>query len=337
MKYVDLGNTGEKVSEACLGAMLMGTAVDKKTSFQILDHFTEELGGNFIDTANCYAWWLGDGEFIGNESENILGQWMKERKNRNKIFLASKVGARLKNPYTIRNLKGEVAWDRVPEEYEGLSKKVIIQEVENSLHRLKTDYLDLYYTHVYDDRTPIEETMEALNILVKDGKIRLVGASNISKNLLAEANQVSEQNGFTKYSVLQHEYSFIHPAAGTNADTRTHASKEILQYVASEGMAFCAYSPLIKGIYTNREKRNQYYNWHVFNSETNVKKLDLIEEYAKKLNITGNQLVLAWILHKNPKIIPLLGFSKMEQYLEDVKACELVIPEEVLKALDEAE
>ena len=337
MKSVNLGKTDIKVSEICLGAMLLGSATDKKTAFQILDHFTEEMGGNFIDTANCYAWWYGDGEFMGDESEILLGQWMKERQNRDKIFLASKVGGRLKNPYTIRNIQGEVAWDRVTSEYQGLSKAVIIQEIENSLHRLKTEYLDLYYTHVYDDNTPIEETMDALDTLVKEGKVRLIGASNLSMNQLANANQISQQNGNTKYSVLQSEYSFIHPSEGTNADSMTHAGKEMFHYVKSEGMAFCAYSPLIKGIYTNKEKRNQYYNWHLFNSEKNIHKLDLIDEYATKLNISGNQLVLGWMLHKNPSIIPILGFSKMEQYLENIRVCDIVIPEEVIKILDESE
>ncbi len=336
MKYVDLGNTGAKVSELCLGSMMLGTATDKKTAFQILDHFTEEMGGNFIDTANSYAWWIGDGENIGDESENLLGQWMKERNNRNKIFLASKVGGRLRNPYTIRNFKGEIA-ENVPSYYQGLSKAVIMQEIENSLHRLKTDYLDLYYSHVYDDNTPIEETLDALDTLVKEGKIRLVGASNISKNLLANANQVSQQKGLAKYSVLQSEYSYLHPTKGTNADSRVHVGKDIFDYVASENMTFCAYSPLLKGIYSNRDNCNRYHDWHLFNSEKNLKKLDFIEKYSKQLNISGNQLVLAWMLHKNPRIIPIFGFSKMDQYLENVKSCEITIPEEILQALNEAE
>ncbi len=337
MRYVNLGNTGAKVSEICLGAMLCGTAVDKSTSFKILDHFMEEAGGNFIDTANCYAWWMGEGEYIGDESETILGQWMRERKNRDKVFLATKVGGRLKNPYTIRNAVGEIYWDKVPGEYEGLSKNVIIREVENSLRRLKTDYLDLYYSHVYDDVTPIEETMEALTTLVKEGKVRYLGASNLSANQLANANEVSKQNNLSPYSVLQSEYTFLHPTEEMNADTKAHASKELLNYTTAESMAFCAYSPVLKGIYTNREKRDQYYNWHLFKSEKNIQKLELVETLSKKLNMTGNQLVLAWMLRKSPQIIPILGFSKMDQYLDNIKACELVLPEEIFHILEEAE
>lgn len=334
MKYVNLGSTKEKVSEFCFGAMMLGTAMDKSSSFKALDHFYDEMGGNFIDTANCYAWWLGTGEFIGDESENVLGEWMKARKNRDKLFIATKVGARLKDPYHIRNSKGEVYWDRVKDEYEGLTKEVILREIDNSLLRLKTDYIDLYYTHVYDKNTPIDETMDTLNTLIKAGKIRYLGASNLSANQLRNANQVSEAHNLQKYSVLQAEYSYIHPKEGTNADSETHAGKEMFDYVASEGMAFCAYSPLLKGIYTNREKRNQYYNWHLYNSEEARRRLDLIENISQKLNITGNQLVLAWMLRHNPQIIPVLGFSKMEQYFENIQACNINIPEEYLTLLN---
>ncbi len=334
MKYVNLGNTNEKVSEVCLGAMMLGTAMDKKSSFQALDHFYEKLGGNFIDTANCYTWWIGNGEFIGGESETILGEWMKERKNRDQLFIATKVGARISDPNRIRLSNGVVEWDQITSEYEGLKKEVILREVENSLRRLKTDFIDLYYTHVYDNNTPIDETMDALNTLIKDGKVRYLGASNLSTNQLRNANHVCEDHNLQKYSVLQSEYSYIHPKERTTADTAGHAGKEVFEYVSTEGMAFCAYSPLLKGIYTNTDKRNQYNNWSHFDSEEFCKKLDLVEKISKKLNITGNQLVLAWMLRKNPRIIPILGFSKIEQYLENVHACNITIPDEYLALMD---
>lgn len=334
MKYVNLGNTKEKVSEVCLGAMMLGTAMDKKSSFRILDHFYEELGGNFIDTANCYAWWLGSGEYIGIESENILGQWLKERKNRDKLFIATKVGARLKDPHHIRNVNGKVEWTRVKSEYEGLSRNVIMREVENSLLRLKTDYIDLYYTHVYDSKIPIAETMDALNVLIKEGKVRYLGASNLSANQLRDANHICENLNYTNYSVVQSEYSYIHPKQGANADTDIHVGQDMFDYISTKGMAFCAYSPLLKGIYSNKDKRYQYYNWHLFDSEESCKKLDLVEELSSKLNITGNQLVLAWLLRRTPNMIPILGFSKMEQYLENIAACNIDIPDEVIHLMD---
>jgi aryl-alcohol dehydrogenase-like predicted oxidoreductase len=333
MKQVNFAATGEKVSEFCLGAMLMGTAVDKATTFQILDHFTSE-GGNFIDTANCYTWWLGTGEYIGGESETYLGLWMKERKNRDKIFIATKVGAGLKDPTIIRDSNGVVKWDKVRGEYEGLSRAVIKREVENSLLRLKTDYIDLYYTHVYDPITPVEETMEALNELIKEGKVRYLGASNLTTEQLKNANNLALSNGLTPYVALQQEYSYIHPKEGADTGITSHANKEMFDYVTEKSMAFMAYSPLLKGIYTNKEKRYQYYNWNLYDSEENVRKLTMIEEQANKVNITGNQLVLAWMLRQNPQIIPILGFSRLEQYLENIKTITIGLPQEVLELLN---
>lgn len=334
MKKKSLGNTGEMVSELCLGTMMIGTVVDKHDSYKVLDHFAG-LGGNFIDTANCYSWWIGHGENIGDESENMLGDWMKERKNRDKMFIATKVGARLKDPFHIRNSNGEPDWDRAKNEYEGLSAGVIRKEVENSLKRLKTDYIDLYYTHVYDPNTPIEETLTVLHELVKEGKVRNIGASNLSTNQLAEANQISKQRSLTPYSVLQQEYSYIHPKSNADTGITNHADDEMFRYVNKEKMAFCAYSPLLKGIYGSRSKRLKYYNWNLFNSEQNIKKLDLVEKIAGQLNITGNQLVLAWLLHNKQSIFPLMGFSRIEQYFENIKVHDMEIPKDIMDSLNE--
>jgi aryl-alcohol dehydrogenase-like predicted oxidoreductase len=334
MKHVNFAGTKDTVSELCLGAMLMGTAINKATSFQILDHFVSE-GGNFIDTANCYTWWLGSGEYIGGESETYLGLWMKERKNRDKIFLATKVGGGLKDPTTIRDSNGTIDWDRVRKEYEGLSRTVIKREVENSLRRLKTDYIDLYYTHVYDSFTPIDETMETLNELIKEGKVRYLGASNLTTKQLTDANNQALSHGHAPYIALQQEYSYIHPKVGADTGITSHGDKEMFDYVRENSMAFLAYSPLLKGIYTNKEKRYQYYNWMLYDNEENTRRLSLIEEQANKLGITGNQLVLAWMLRQNPHIIPLLGFSRLEHYLEDIKATAIDLPQEILDLLNQ--
>ena len=336
MNKVILGSTGEKVSEFCLGAMMMGTAINKNSTFQILDHFMGE-GGNFIDTANCYTWWLGTGEYIGGESESYLGLWMKERRNRKDIFLATKVGAGLKDPDHIRDVNGIPEWNRVRGEYEGLSRTTIKKEVENSLRRLKTDYIDLYYAHVHDPNTPPEETLEAMQELIREGKVRYIGASNLTTEQLAKANGISLSSGLTPYTVLQQEYSYLHPKKDADMGITSHGDEEMFEYVKNHQMAFVAYSPLLKGIYTNREKRNQYYNWNQYNSGENIRKLALIEELARRLSITGNQLVLAWMLQCRPQIIPILGFSRIEQYLEDIKAYTLEIPEEIIQMLNSAD
>lgn len=333
MKQVMLGKTVETVSQLCLGCMLMGTAMDKKTSFEVLDHF-KESGGNFIDTANCYAWWIGSGEFIGDESENILGNWLKDRRNRSEVFLATKVGGRLKDPYNIRGADGAVEWDRVRSEYEGLSASVIRKGVEDSLKRLKTDYIDLYYTHVFDSRAPLEETLYTLNEIIKEGKIRYIGCSNIATEQIKLANNISADKGIASYTVMQQEYSYLHPMEGADTGITYHGDADMFDYAEKSGMSFLAYSPLLKGIYSDRAKREQYYNWHLYDSEKNLKKLELVEKLSSELGITGNQLVLAWMLRQKPQILPILGFSKREQYLEDIASMDIKLSDEHLAELN---
>lgn len=322
MDKVVFGRTGEAVSRLCLGCMMMGTAMDERTCFEVLDHFMES-GGDFLDTANCYAWWMGKGEFIGDESENVIGKWMKERKNRSDVFLATKVGARLRDPYNIRGANGVPEWERVRGEYEGLSAPVIRKGVEDSLRRLGTDYIDAYYTHVYDSGTHLEETMSALNKLVKEGKVRYIGCSNIATGEISLSNDISKRNGWAQYTVMQQEYSYLHPVPGADTGITYHGDNEMFEYLKKNGMAFLAYSPLLKGIYGDKSKREQYYNWHLFNSEKNIKKLELVDKLSAELGVSGNQLVLAWMLRQEPQIIPILGFSKKEQYLEDIAALDV--------------
>ncbi len=324
MKKVALGRTGEAVSELCLGCMLMGTAMDEASSIEVLDHFLES-GGNFIDTANCYAWWMGKGEFIGDESEKVLGKWMKTRKNRSDVFLATKVGARLKGPCNIRGADGEPDWGRVKSEYEGLSASVIRKGIEDSLHRLGTDYIDLYYTHVFDERTPLEETMKVLDDLVREGKVRFIGCSNIATQQIMRANEICERENLISYAAMQQEYSYLHPNKGADTGITAHGDGDMFSFAEESGMAFLAYSPLLKGIYGDRTKREQYYNWHLFDSEKSRKKLDLVEAISSRLGISGNQLVLAWMLRQEPRIIPILGFSRKEQYYENITTADIAL------------
>ncbi len=332
MKQVSLGKTGETVSRVCLGCMMMGTAMDEKTSFEVLDHF-KEAGGNFLDTANCYAWWMGGG-FTGDESENVISRWIKERKNRSQVFLATKVGGRLRDLKGIRGADGAIDWSRVTGEYEGLSAQVIRKGVEDSLRRLNTDHIDLYYTHVYDPNTPFGETLEALNSLVKEGKVRYIGCSNISTGGIKRSNGICKTKGLAPYSAMQQEYSYLHPIPGADTGITHHGDQEMLDYAAESGMAFLAYSPLLKGIYGDKAKRANYYNRHLYDSGINHKKLELVDRLSAELGLTGNQLVLAWMLRQSPQIIPILGFSKKEQYLEDVAAADIQLSCEHMAMLD---
>ncbi len=332
MKQVIFASTENKVSQYCLGCMLMGTAMDKKTAFAVLDHFREQ-GGVFLDTANCYSWWMGGGEYIGDESENVIGEWLSDRGCRDEIFLATKVGGRLKDVYGIR-VNGEIEWHRVRQEYEGLSAAVIKKGVEGSLKRLKTDRIDLYYAHVFDEVTPLEETMEAFTKLIKEGKVRFIGCSNITAQKIEEANRLSKEKNYAQYMAMQQEYSYLHPDTSLDTGIVEHADSRMFECMKEQGMAFLAYSPLLKGIYGDKEKRETYYNRHLYDNEKSREKLALVDKLALELGVTGNQLALAWLLRHDPQIIPIIGFSHKSQYLENMKALDIDLPDEYLAMLN---
>jgi len=335
MNKIEFGRTEECISQAGLGCMLMGSAIDYTTSFTMLDRFIDQ-GGNFLDTANCYAWWLGKGEFIGDESENLIGQWMKERGNRERIFLATKVGARLKHLEKIRD-KGNILWDLLPGEYEGLASEVIRKGIEGSLKRLQTDYVDLYYTHIDDRTTPLEETLEALNRLVKQGKVRYIGCSNLRTWRLERSRYISMANKWTSYIAVQQQYSYLRPKPGVDFGVTVNVDDELLDYLsANEDVTLVAYSPLLKGIYDDKKKREAYYNWQLFNNDDAQVRLETLTKIAKELGVTNNQLVLAWLLHHRPRVIPLLGASKLEQFDQNIKALDIRLTDEQISLLNNA-
>jgi aryl-alcohol dehydrogenase-like predicted oxidoreductase len=336
MKKIAFGRTGVSVSQAGLGCMLMGSTIDRATSFAMLDRFTDE-GGDLLDTANCYAWWIGRGEFVGDESEELLAQWMKERGNRDKVFLATKVGARLKDPKRVRDEQGNQLWHLVTEEYEYLSPNTIRQAIEGSLRRLKTDYVDLYYAHIDDRTTPLEETLEALNRLVEEGKVRYIGCSNHRTWRLERARRISAAQGWASYVVVQQQYSYLRPKPGADFGVTVNVDDELLDYLrANEDVTLVAYSPLLKGIYDDRQKREAYYNWPLFDSDDTRVRLETLSKVARELGVTNNQLVLAWLLHHQPRVIPLLGASNLEQFEHNMKALDIQLTDEQMSILNGA-
>ncbi len=192
MKTVALGMTGEKVSALCLGAMNFGTKLDEKGSMQLLDRYYEQ-GGRFIDTANNYAvWWGGD----GSESENVLGRWMRNRGNRDALFLATKVGF------------------NTPAVGSGLSRRVIRQEIEASLRRLGTDHVDLYYAHKDHRSDPLEETLEAFDELHRAGKVRMIGCSNWRAWRIEQARELCRAKGWIGFCCVQQRHTYLRPGPG---------------------------------------------------------------------------------------------------------------------------
>ena len=198
MQTVRLGDTGEQVSALSLGCMYLGTRSDQERSYALLDRYVG-AGGTFLDTANCYSFWI-DGA-TGDESELMLGRWMKARGNRDALFVATKVGSR-----------PAFAGGRWPEDAQGLSAAAIVEDVEHSLRRLQTDRIDLYYAHLDDRPTPLEETMEAFARLARAGKIRHVGCSNTATWRVERARQISRAHGWPAYCCVQQKYTYLRPA-----------------------------------------------------------------------------------------------------------------------------
>ncbi len=185
-----LGQSNIQVTPLCLGGNVFGWTTDEETSFKVLDTYLEE-GGNFIDTADVYSAWVQGNQ--GGESETVLGKWMHLRKNRERVILATKVGSL--NP----DAPGK------PD----LSRRRITQAVEDSLRRLQTDYIDLYQAHRDDETTPLEETLATFAELVKQGKVRAIGASNHSAQRLSEALHISQQHDYPRYETLQPYYNLV--------------------------------------------------------------------------------------------------------------------------------
>lgn len=329
MKMRTFGTDKAAVSQLCMGAMLLGTKVNKEDSFAILDDFIER-GGNFIDTANCYAWWVGQ-QYVGHESETIIGEWLQSRGNRDKVFLATKVGAGMPNVKNLHKDDGGFYYERAMEEYEGLAAKTIRKGIEDSLRRLKTDYVDLYYTHRDDRDTPLAESLVVLDELVREGKVRQLGCSNIRTWRLERARQISGQQGWAKYTAIQQQYSYLRPNVGLDiGDT----GPDLLDYLAeNDDLTLMAYSPILKGIYAGKEKRESVYYWNQFDHPDSYARLETLETMAADIGVTPGNLVLAWLMHQE-RVIPIVGFSKKDQYLENMQAVEISLIEDQIQQLN---
>ena len=290
MKKILLQN-GLDVSAVCLGAMNFGTTTSKQDSFEILDKFVAN-GGNFIDTSNNYAHWAG----TGDESETVLGEWIRSRGGRDKIVLATKVGF-------DRHGKGA-----------GLKKEQIEYWIDESLRKLNTDYIDLYYAHTDDENTPIEETMEAFNSLVKKGKVRVLGGSNYDTWRFCEANAIAKEKGFTPYSVMQQRFSYLFVKSGCAPKYKFNeaVNRERLRYLVDKNIPLVAYSCLCKGGYENDERMP-------LDTEAG-ERLALVRTLAKEKGVSASAIVIGWMsrLHETdgfPTVIPL--FSSSPRHLGD--------------------
>ena len=311
MQRMILGHTGVAVSSLCLGAMFFGTKNDKTTSYRILDAYLD-AGGSFIDTANIYAWWV-DG-FRGGESETLLGEWMRERGNRNRLFIASKVGFGY----------GEVE--------RRLRAGDIATECEKSLKRLGVETIDLYYAHVDDRMTPLEETLEAFDRLIQSGKVLYIGASNYLAWRLEQARWTSQVNGWAQFCCIQQRYTYLRLRPGATFTPQVTANEDLLDYCRSQGITLLAYSVLLGGAYTRADRSlpDQY------RSADSERRLQALRAVAEDAGATVNQVILAWMLQSSPPVLPLIAASDESQLQENLGALNVRLSREQMERLDNA-
>ncbi|WP_410768852.1 aldo/keto reductase [Fontibacillus sp. BL9] len=310
MEYVKLGNTGLDVSRLCLGCMGFGVAdrwvhpwvIDEDSSRPILKKALE-LGINFFDTANVYS----DGT-----SEEIVGRALKDYANRDEIVLATKVHFRMH-----QGPNGA-----------GLSRKAIMSEIDKSLKRLGTDYVDLYQIHRWDYNTPIEETMEALHDVVKAGKARYIGASAMYAWQFLKAIHVAEKNGWTRFVSMQNHLNLIY----------REEEREMLPLCKEEKIGVIPYSPLASGRLTRdwaettyRSETDQVQK-SKYDATANADRLivEQVASIAKKRGVPRVQIALAWLLQKQPVTAPIIGATKISHLEDAVAALSIhLTPEEV--------
>jgi 1-deoxyxylulose-5-phosphate synthase len=300
MEYRKLGKTGLKVSPLCMGTMQFGWSVNEADSHRILSS-TFDAGINFIDTADIYSKWVEGNS--GGVSETYIGNWIKKNNiPRDQIVLATKV-------------RGEMG--KGPNN-QGLSRAHIINAVEASLRRMQTDYIDLYQSHWTDDDTPIEETLRAFDDLVRQGKVRYVGASNYAAWELMQALWTSDKYNLARYDALQPHYNLIH---------RDEFERELRAVCAAYEIAVIPYSPLAGGFLTGKYRRNEPMpaskRAEGRKSSMTDRNFTLIEEMeviALRHKATISQVALAWMLADPLITSPIIGATSIGQLTENLGA-----------------
>jgi|SRR5579871_3595368 len=309
LKKIPLGTSGLTVSSLALGADLVGSKYDQKQSFALLDRFWE-AGGNLIDTANFYASWYPG--CVGGESETTIGAWLKTRGNRDSVVISSKLAF---------NYPGSPG---------GLSRTEIQQECDKSLRRLGTDRIDLYYSHRDDPATPLEETMEGFHGLVKAGKARAIGASNLPLWRIAESNTLARCNAWTQYSVIQQRFTYLRPRYGADFGPQLFISDEMRRFAEAHGVALAAYSILLQGAYFNPQKEVPAQ----FAGPDSDERLAALRAVAKEVGKTPNQVIIAWVRQLN--ILPIIAGSSVEQIDENIAAESLTMSANQMERLNTA-
>ncbi|MBN3929349.1 aldo/keto reductase [Streptomyces verrucosisporus] len=302
--------------------MDFGTRLDRGTSMALLDRFTER-GGRWIDTANCYSFWI-DPSGVGGQSETVIGEWLAARPGvRDRVLISTKVRQQPTVP------------GKWPESAEGLSAPVVRRAVRESLRRLRTEWVDLYWAHAEDREVPLEETVGAFGEVVSDGLARRLGASNHAAWRVERGRALAREAGVAGWTAMQLRHSYVQPRPGVVLPEGGHrlATDESLDYTRSEpGMDLWAYSSLLWGSYTRSDRPLPEHYDH----PGTARRLAVLGEVAAETGATANQVVLAWLTGGDPAVVPIVGVSRTEQLDEAFDAMELRLDEGQRKRLDEA-
>lgn len=313
MKTRTLGNSGLEVGPLAFGGNVFGWTIDESTSFRLLDAFVA-AGFNLIDTADVYSKWVPGNQ--GGESETIIGRWLKRSGKRGQVVLATKVGMEM-GP-----------------EKKGLSRPYILRAVEDSLRRLQTDRIDLYQAHQDDPETALEETLGAFGDLIRQGKVRAIGASNYSAERLAEALRVSKEGGLPSYQCLQPQYNLVE---------RAGFEEGLAPLCREAGLGVIPYYSLASGFLTGKyrsdadlaksargQKVKSYLN------ERGFRILKALDEVAGRYSSTPARVAIAWLLARPGVTAPIASATSVEQLDELIDATRLELDGPAVELLNQA-
>jgi aryl-alcohol dehydrogenase-like predicted oxidoreductase len=313
MEKRKLGNSDLEVAPIAFGGNVFGWTIEEQTSFDILDQFTAD-GFNLLDTADVYSKWNPGNQ--GGESETIIGNWMKSRKNRDQVIISTKVG-------------GDMGSGR-----KGLTRDYIVTEVEASLKRLQTDYIDLYFSHFDDPETPVQETLSAYDELIKAGKVRWIGASNFSAERLKESLEASERFNLPRYQVYQPEY---------NLYKRETYEQEYEQLLVENQLGVVNYFALASGFLTGKyrseadlSKSPRGGGIKDFLNERGFAILKALDQVAEQQSTSPASVAIAWLIARPSITAPIASVTNTIQLNDLRNAASLKLTEAEISILDEA-
>jgi len=308
-----LGSTTFEVAPLAFGGNVFGWTADEAMSFKLLDAFVGE-GFNLIDTADSYSRWVKGHE--GGEYEAIIGRWLARRKKRNDVIIATKVGSDMGQGHKV------------------LRKDYILQAAEASLRRLQVDCIDLYQSHWDDENTPLEETLGAYEQLLQQGKVKAIGASNLSAPRLAQALETSRTEGLPRYATLQPHY---------NLYERTSFEGELQALCMREGIGVITYFSLAAGFLTGKYRSDADFGKSArgpgmkkFLNPRGMNILDALDAVAKRYSATPAQVSLAWLMSRPGVTAPIASATNLDQLQEILRAASIKLDAEAVAALERA-